>query len=110
WETLLESQGGRTSWLKKWFESWRQLKERGPIYDLGFITNRPPALEFKTCFGKHHGKVDFERIIEQQVRQEIINQIGGEEDAVEFFKSFTFYVDQQGLYERREKVKTRFCD
>lgn len=113
WDALLKRESGarglKNSLLKRWFESWKQAKQAGdPSLKISpaLVSNRHAAPEIEAILDeKEMARWDG---IEASVRDEIIAQLGDEDEARAFFSVFRFRVNQPGLRELRDAVYARF--
>jgi hypothetical protein len=112
WELILhqkESQRGPLdSLLMKWSKSLTKIKEKATVSEAAFLTNRRASQQFESCFGDHHGWVDFDRIPDSDVKTQIIDQLTAEESARDFFEQFLFKLDQPDLLDLEAGARTRF--
>lgn len=76
----------KTCLIKKWASSLNQLKGVGKIKESSLLTNRDWANEIPIK-GEY---IDFDAIADVKVRQKIIEEIGSEQAAKDFFSVFRF--------------------
>lgn len=113
WQLLLERKMGKKgsplpSLLMKWSKSLTEIKENATVTEAAFLTNRRACQEFESCFGDHHGRIHFDRILDSEVRAQVIDQLVDEETARAFFDQFQFKTDQPDLLNLEAGSRTRF--
>lgn len=112
WAMLLERESGakgpKRSLLMKWADSLNQIRGLGDILEASVVTNRPAAPEVLITFGREPGKLDYDKIIDEEIKKAIAEQLGGEDHAREFFASFSFWLDKPDLPNLEQAVITRF--
>lgn len=114
-EKLLEKKFGkegekaRKSLLEKWGSSFGNLKNQRSIYEVSVVSNRKASEDLQVVLSPN-GLLDIDKIKDPEVRGEIINQLGDESKAREFFQQFHFYLDQQGLAEKEDSICRKFQD
>lgn len=97
----------KMSLLEKWEYSFNKLKIFGSIHDISVISNRRASSGLKNVLSPN-GTLDFDKISNPEIRKEIINQLGDESKAREFFLQFHFYLDEQGLEEKEQSIRRKF--
>ena len=112
WDVLLEertSAQGKPlpSLLSKWAGSFKELKDAYTGVEASLVSNRRPAEDLRSSFAAP-GVVDLERIPDRTVRSAIVAQLGGEQDARDFFAAFRFELDQPGLGILEAAIERRF--
>jgi hypothetical protein len=103
------SEKGNTllSLLSKWGKSFRELKGAYAGVEATLVSNRRPADDLQNSFAAP-GVVDLERITDITVRNSVVAQLGGEENASEFFANFRFQLDLPSLHILEEGILQRF--
>ena len=110
WQELLQQQEGKRrtlpSLLQRWADSLRRAKALGPIADAALETNRrgSGALLAATDYS---GQVELEKIAASE-RVVIVEQLGGEPEAREFFGEFKFRLNRPSLESFEESIRRRF--
>src|SRR5579864_7053020 len=112
WDDLLKQKTSKKgdpllSLLSKWGRSFRELKAAYTKVEGSLVSNRRPAEDLRSSFAAL-GVVDLERITDATVRDAVVAQLDGEENAREFFASFRFQLDQPTLKTLEEGVLQRF--
>lgn len=109
WDDLLQKETDRsTSLLEKWSLSLDQLLKTWEIEDASVVTNRRASAELERSLRDDREFIDFDAIQPEELKNEIINQLGTELHAREFFKRFRFRLNQPNLSEREEVLRRRF--
>jgi hypothetical protein len=110
WEKFLEEKSGKRgklpSLIKKWASSVLEIKQKGTLHEASLITNRKAAQEILVSL-LPNGHVNFDMISEEN-QQELIRQIGTEDDVKAFFNAFFFRFDYGELEDYEEALKRRF--
>jgi hypothetical protein len=112
WDDLLKqrtSKKGSTlpSLLSKWGRSFRELKEAYAKVEASLVSNRRPGDDLRSSFAAP-GLVDLDRMTDAPLRDAVMAQLGGEENAREFFAAFRFQLDQPKLEIMEDGVSQRF--
>jgi len=111
WQTLLKKRKGKTeelpSLLEKWASSLEQLRKAGPIREASVFSNRKASLELQTTL-LPNGLIDFDRIANPDISDEVIRRLGGEARARSFFTEFHFFVDRPGIDLLEDSLRRRF--
>jgi hypothetical protein len=94
------------SLLEKWAYSLATLSRRRGAIDAAVISNRKPATALRKAIGSS-GLVEFDRI-DPSTQALIIAQLGGENEAREFFRVFRFDLEYPGLAELASGGLRRF--
>jgi len=111
WERLLERTRTKRgelapSLLQKWSVSFLNISKQWQEVDPSVFSNRRAAPEISQILTNR--LLDFDRVQDPQLRREIIDQIGDERTAINFFKHFKFYLDQPGLDELEDSLRRKF--
>ncbi|MGC9969690.1 MAG: ATP-binding protein [Bryobacteraceae bacterium] len=112
WDDLLKqrtSEKGNTllSLLSKWGRSFLELKGAYAKVEASLFSNRRPGDDLWSSFAAP-GVVDLERISDATLRDSVVAQLGGEQNAREFFAAFRFQLDLPNLEALEEGVLHRF--
>jgi|GEM_PF-1001155 len=109
WDDLLSKQKeNQESLLQKWaFSLKKPLLTQHPIHEVSVVSNRQPASDIKHVLSLD-GFVDFDRILDQDVRQRIVAQLGAEELARDFFSQFRFHLNEPNLDDLEDGLRRRF--
>lgn len=111
WEKLIQKKKGKIkqlpSLLEKWASSMDQLRKRGLIYEASVESNRRAAKDMQITLSAN-GLVDFDKIDDPEIRDIIVQQLGGEAAARSFFAEFHFYLDRSSLEDLEDSVRRRF--
>lgn len=94
------------SLLQKWASSIPKLRQIGEIGEASLVSNRRAAPEVQNFLGAE-GRVDFDRL-PIDIQNQIIEQIGSEREAREFFTTFLFHVDRPNLNVLEDGICRRF--
>jgi hypothetical protein len=108
WENLLEqgASGTKDSLLQKWFGTWQTFRASGPPIRSCVISNRQAHDDLRLDgFGR--GKVKWDQLA-AETKKEIIEQLGSETEAREFFNSFEFRLNEASLRELEHGAITWF--
>ena len=108
WDWLLNrKEGVRTkSLLQKWASSVRNHIIDGTLSEAILLTNRKPSDEIKPLFSGNY--IDFSKIEDAEIRERVIEQIGTEDEAAEFFKNFQFSLANPSYEVLESHLKDRF--
>ena len=106
WEKLTEKENGKKSLIEKWAFSVENIKKQGASFKACVESNRRSEEIEKVLGPDHHVMLD--KIKNKAIRDKIIEQIGSEDSARDFFNIFSFYLNQPNLTEREAGVKKRF--
>jgi len=114
WDDLLRqrtSSKGKAlpSLLSKWGRSFQDLKDAHTGIEASLVSNRRPADDLRSSFAAA-GVVDLERITDATVRAAIVAQLGGKQNARDFFAAFKFELDQPGLDTLEGAITRRFLN
>jgi uridine kinase len=114
WDDILKqrtSAKGKTlpSLLAKWGTSFQDLRNTHVRVKASLVSNRRPVDDLRISFAAP-GVVELERIPDPSVRAAIVLQLGGEQEAREFFAAFRFDLDQPGLDTLEAAVERRFLN
>ncbi|MGA2145645.1 MAG: ATP-binding protein [Bryobacteraceae bacterium] len=112
WNDLLKegtSKRGKAlpSLLSKWGKSFQNLKGSHAGIEASLVSNRRPADDLRTSFAAP-GLADLDRITDATVRDAVVEQLGGEQSARNFFSAFKFELDQPGLDTLEDAISHRF--
>jgi hypothetical protein len=112
WVDLLDKPAGetgksKTSLLEKWHQSLQKLLRQFDLKDASVVSNRKASLEVENCITVE-GFIDFGRIPVGETKEKIIQQLGGEDEAVEFFSRIRFSLNQPDLPDLDQALQTRF--
>ena len=111
WQRLLEQEQGKRkilpSLLQDWVEGLRKVEAIDRVEEAALISNRRAAPDVAAALTAD-GHIAFDRIVDQDIRQEIVRQIGTEHAARHFFNSFLFILDRPPLVIMEEGVRRRF--
>ena len=106
WEWVLERSGKTArsrSMLRKWFDAFNDL-DPNRIGEISLTTNRQPDVAMEACLDA--GKVSFARLTEPR-RSEVIAELGGEQDCVEFFSQLHIFHSDKGFDTLEHEVDAR---
>jgi hypothetical protein len=106
WEWVLERSGKTArsrSMLRKWFDAFNDL-DPNRIGEISLTTNRQPDVAMEACLDA--GKVSFARLTEPR-RSEVIAELGGEQDCVEFFSQLHIFHSVNGFDTLEHEVDAR---
>lgn len=110
WKWLLDRPLGKrqqgTSLLMKWATSLAPLIEGGHVFEAALITNRKPSAEIASAM--NGDRIDFDALIDPDLRDKIIAQLGNEATARAFFGEFRFKVDRPEPEMLDESLQSRF--
>lgn len=111
WERLLEQKEDKKkkklpSLLEKWVTSLEKLSEQQPVYEASLISNRRVNTQIRSVLSPD-GIVNFVQV-DNSIRESIIQQIGDETKARNFFSNFHFYSDRSSLEIFEESLRIRF--
>jgi hypothetical protein len=110
WKWLLDRPLGKrqqgTSLLMKWATSLAPLLEGGHVFEAALITNRKPSAEIASAM--NGDRIDFDALIDPDLRDKIIAQLGNEATARAFFGEFRFKVDRPEPETLDESLQSRF--
>jgi hypothetical protein len=106
WEKLTEKDYGEKSLIEKWASSFELVKKQGKIFKASVESNRRSDEIQGTLDRDNH--VILDKITDTTIKNKIIEQIGGEERAKEFFSIFCFNLNRPNLSELEASVKKRF--
>lgn len=106
WAKLIEKEDGKKSLIEKWANSVEIIKKQGRIFKASVESNRRSEEIKRTLDASNH--VIFDKIRDKKIRDKLVEQIGGEDRARDFFSVFCFNLDRPGLNELEEAVKKRF--
>jgi len=111
-EKLLEKKSSKDgkptkSLLEKWGSSFEDLKKLGSSYEVSVVSNRKASGNLQAALSPD-GLIDIDKIGDSNVRRDVVNQLGDESKAREFFLQFRFDLDQQGLEEKEKSVLRKF--
>lgn len=109
WSNLLRRQKeSQKSLLQKWaFSLGQPLFRQYPIYEASVVSNRQPAPDLQQAL-LSNGFVGFDKILDTDIREEIIIQLQSEQNAREFFAKFQFRLNEPNLEELEEGQRRRF--
>ena len=112
WEYLLDQKKGRKgnplpSLLRKWSSSLEKIVTDHNLHEASLVTNRQASIQIKSLISSE-GILDFAGINDTEIRKTIIDQIGDEDKAKNFFANFHFYLDRAGIATYEEGVQKRF--
>lgn len=102
WEKLLaepeSKSGNRTqSLLQKWAASLRQLREVYDVADASLVSNRMMGADLAASLDRTTGLISFDLIGDAE-RVRIIDQMGVESSACDFFSVFRFKLNEPQPY------------
>jgi hypothetical protein len=112
WDDLLKQRTSKQgtslpSLLWKWGSSFQQLKGAYAGVKASLVSNRRAGDDLQSSLAPP-GVVDLERVTDSKVRDSVVAQFGGEDNAREFFAAFQFQLDQPDLYTLEEATFHRF--
>lgn len=111
WGYLLnapQGEGGTSrSLLQKWSASLSELRTQGTIHEAALYTNRQADPAIADIMGAD-GRISFDDISDEQVRRQIVKQLGSEAAAREFFATFQFRLGQREPATLEAEVKYSF--
>jgi hypothetical protein len=112
WEKLLAEPPGksnrkRMSLLEKWATSWRELFANSQLVEASVVSNRIAGPDLQATLNATTGLVDFDRT-DNEVRTEIVRQLGGAEAARQFFEQFRFSLNEPSLKDLEGSLRRRF--
>lgn len=111
WNDLLQKASERSaSLLEKWSRSLKELLRSWEIEEASLVTNRRPSAELEQALRSNEQIIDFDAIEPNEVKNDIINQLGTELHAREFFQLFRFRLNQPNLSEREDALRRRFIN
>ena len=87
WDYLTKKKDSTKSLLQKWNESLKKIREKASIHSASLVTNRELDEDIKKITST--GFIKFDKI-NDPIRAIIIDQIGDEETAKDFFENFYF--------------------
>jgi len=106
WSWLLDHRPRGRSNLQKWADTWSsQPSER--IRSAKLITNRKPDRKFASNLDASLKKIDFDTLSHER-RAQIIDQLGSEQHAIDFFSAFEFDHSSQGFVALERTLIDRF--
>jgi hypothetical protein len=106
WNKLTEKDKNKKSLIEKWASSYERIKRQGKISAASVESNRKSDEIQGILDAQRHVLLD--KISDKATRSKIIEQIGNEDRAKEFFSVFCFNLDRPSLTELEEMVKKRF--
>lgn len=112
WEYLLDQKKGKKgdplpSLLQKWASSLEQILTDHNLHEASLVSNRRASTQLQSLLSPE-GILDFEKVVEPEIREKIIQQIGDESKAKNFFANFHFYLDRPSIVVYQEGVQKRF--
>lgn len=112
WEKLLaepeSKSGNRTqSLLQKWAASLTHLRELHDVADASLVSNRIAGADLATSLDLTTRLINFD-LIGDVVRARIIDQVGDESSARDFFSVFPFKLNEPGLIDLEDALRRRF--
>ena len=111
WERLLEQEAGakgkKQSLLQAWYASLQKIMEPDQFIDAALYTNRDAPEVSQAFLQNGNSQVDFTKIA-PTIREKIIEQLGGDEQARVFFQQFRFGLSRPNLPELEDGLKQRF--
>lgn len=106
WETLLERSGNRKSLIAKWSGGLEKILARSSNVDARVVSNRRASDNLAAAL--RGNRVDLPRVDDANIRTRIVEELGGEQQAGDFFSVFQFDLDQPGLDDLEEATFARF--
>lgn len=110
WGVLLSREQGKRgmldSLLKKWQKSVSKLSASDKAFTAHVISNRLPGPDLAQVL-KSDGHIDFDKIPDE-IKTEILAQIGSEPETRVFFSHLCFELDRPGLEVMEESIYKRF--
>lgn len=91
-------------WLKKWVKTYFELHSEGSKIMARLRTNRHRSPDFVL----KNRRADWETIADDNLKQQVIDTVGGKEKAREFFRAFEFCVNEPELESLKEGIRERF--
>ena len=113
WEKLLavppgKSSRKRMSLLQKWAASLREILADSQLAEASVVSNRTAGPDLQAALNTVTGLVDFNRIVDDAIRTEVLRQFGGESGAREFFSQFLFSLNEPSLNDLEASLRRRF--
>jgi hypothetical protein len=106
WDYLTKKKDSTKSLLQKWNESLKKIREKASIHSASLVTNRELDEDIKKITST--GFIKFDKI-NDPIRAIIIDQIGDEETAKDFFENFYFDCGWPNIDLIEESVSKRFA-
>ena len=114
WDDLLKQRTSAKgtalpSLLTKWGASFQDLRNAHGRVEASLVSNRKPADDLRISFAAP-SIVELDRIHDPGVRATVVAQLGGEQEARDFFAAFRFDLDQPGLDTLEAALERRFLN
>jgi len=106
WDWLLKHKPKGLSLLQKWCDSLFSIGVNNAA-DAALLTNRLPDREFFSCLDANASRVNF-KLVPEDIRISLIEQLGSEETVTRFFNSFEFRHSHQGYLALRRTLLDRY--
>lgn len=111
WEYLLEQKKGKKgdslpSLLKRWSSTLEDISTTHQICEASLISNRKASVPIQNLLWDR--VFNFEKLNDAEIKEKIIQQIGDEKKAKNFFNNFHFYLDRPNITDYENKVQRRF--
>lgn len=112
WDYLLTQKKGKKdnllpSLLQKWSSSIELILKDKNLHEASLISNRRASIQIRSLISPE-GILSFDTISDLEIRKTIIEQIGNDSRARQFFANFHFYLDKPGITTYEEAVQRRF--
>lgn len=105
WSWVLAHKPKGRSFVQKWADAFFSAGAEY-VSDAALVTNRIPDREFAACLDPN-GRIDV-ATIPKEIREQLLEQLGGEERATEFFGAFDIRHSQQGYVSLESTLRDRF--
>jgi hypothetical protein len=105
WDWLLKHKPKGRSLLQKWSNAFFAAEDK--VAETALLTNRHPSRDFFACLNESSRLVDL-ALVPPDTKSILIEQLGSEAKAIQFFRSFEFRHSHQGYLALRRALLDRY--